>query len=108
VAASLPTLRNNDVHATSHCAPGFLGAANRVHDKRSGVMHRVDVAAGIAEEERHAAQASRKGLIDSTVLIGGKNEVAGKRSVGEGCRFTNHNPCVLRPRQPQAAEAAGI
>ena len=46
VAAGLPALRDDDVHPTSDCAPGFLGAADRVHDKPSGVMHRVDVAAG--------------------------------------------------------------
>jgi hypothetical protein len=42
------------------------------------------------------------------VLIGGENEVAGKRPVGEGCRFTNHVSGVVGPRQSQAAEAARI
>jgi len=32
-------------------------------------MHQVDVALGIAEDERHDPQAGRQGLIDSTVLI---------------------------------------
>jgi hypothetical protein len=108
VAAGLPALRNDDVHTSADCAPGFLGAADRMHQERSGVMHLLDVAAGVAEEERHAAQAGSKRLIDSMVLIGAEHEVAGKRPVGECCRFTDHNPCVLRPRQPQAAEAAGI
>jgi hypothetical protein len=66
VAAGLPALRNDDVHSTSDCAPGFLGAADRVHNNPSGVMHQVDVALGIAEDERHDPQAGRKGLIDST------------------------------------------
>ena len=40
--------------------------------------------------------------------IGGENEVAGKRPVGEGCRLTNYLSGVIGPRQPKAAEAAGI
>jgi hypothetical protein len=52
-------------------------------------MHRVDIAVGIAPQERHDPQASGKRLIESTVLIGGKHEIAGKGPVGERCRFTN-------------------
>ena len=108
VTAGLPTLRNDDVRSRSDCASGFLGAADRMHDKPVGVVHQVDVAAGIAEDEGHDPQAGGKGLIDSTVLIGGENEVAGKRPVGEACRCTNHIFGVVGPRQSQAAEAAGI
>jgi len=39
MAARLPALRDDDVHAASDCASGFLGAADRMHDKPSGVMH---------------------------------------------------------------------
>ena len=108
VPAGLPTLRNDDVHSTSDCAPRFLGAADRVHDKPSGVMHQLDVALGIAEDERHDPQTSRKGLIDSMVLIGGENEVAAKRTIGQRCRFTNQISGIVGPPQPHGAEAAGI
>ena len=97
-----------DVHSTPDRAPRFLDAADRVHDKPSGVMHLVDVAAGIAPEERHDPQTRRKCLIDSMVLIRGENEVAGKGPVGEGCRFPNHVSGIIGPPQPQGAEAAGI
>jgi len=52
---------------------GLVGAADRMHKKPSGVVHRVDVALGIAKDERHDPQASRECLIDSTVLIRGES-----------------------------------
>ena len=64
VAAGLPALGDDDVHSTSDCATGPLGGADGMHDKPSGVMHRVDVALGIAKDERHDPQAGGKGLID--------------------------------------------
>jgi hypothetical protein len=109
VPAGLPALRDNDVHSTPDCAQCFFGASDRVHDKPSGVMHRVDVALGIAPDERHDPETSGKGLIDATALIRtAENEVAGKRPVGEGRRFTNHVSGVIGPRQPKAAEGAGV
>ena len=53
----------------------------------------------------HDPYARQKGLIDSTALIGAENEVAAKRPVGEGGRFTNRVAGVIGPRQSQAAEA---
>jgi len=53
VPAGLPALRDDDVRATCDCTPRFLGGPDRLHDKPSGVMHRVDIALGIAQEERH-------------------------------------------------------
>jgi hypothetical protein len=38
-------------------------------------------------------------LIDSTVLVEGENEVAGKGPVREGCRFPNHGAGVIGPAQ---------
>jgi hypothetical protein len=108
VPPGLPALRNDDVHPISGCAPRFLRAADRVHKKPSGVMHQVDIAVGIAPDERHDPQTRREGLIDSTALILEEDEVAGKRPVGEDCRFANHLAGVIGPRQSQAAEAAGI
>jgi hypothetical protein len=42
------------------------------------------------------------------VLIEGENEVAGKRPVGEGCRFPNHVSGIVGPPQPHRAEGAGV
>lgn len=67
-----------------------------------------DVALGIAEDERHDPQASRKGLIDSSVLIRGESEVAAKRTIGQRCRFTNQISGVVDLPQPHGAERAGI
>src|SRR3954454_21785135 len=59
-------------------------------------MHQVDVARGIAEDERHEPQASRKGLIDSTVLIGGETKLpANGRSV---------RPTVARTTSPASSD----
>jgi hypothetical protein len=71
-------------------------------------MHRLDVAARIAPDQRHDPQTGRQGLIDSTVLIFEENEVAGKRPVGESCGFPDHLSGVIGPRQSQAPQAAGI
>ncbi len=107
--ASLPALRNDDVHSTSDCAPRFLGTPDRVHHKPSGVVHRVDIAVGIACEEQHDPQTSGKRLIESVALIGAaENEIAGKGPVGERCRFANQVSGVIGPRQRHAAESAGI
>jgi hypothetical protein len=39
---------SGSVATVSHtCPPGLLGAADRVHDDSPGVVHRLDVAAGI-------------------------------------------------------------
>jgi hypothetical protein len=108
VPAGLPTLRHDDVHATSDCAPRFLDTADRVHDKPSAVMHQLDIVLGLAPEERHDPQSSVEGLIDSMVLIEGENEVAGERPVGKGRRFPNYGCGIVGPPQPQGAEAACI
>jgi len=108
VAARLPSLRDDHVDTASHGAPCLLGAADRVHDEPSGVVHRVDIAPGVAPEERHDPQARRECLIDAAVLIEGENEVPGKRPVGERSGLTDHLSGVIGPPQPQRAEATGI
>ncbi len=108
MSPGLPTLRNDNVYSTSDNSPRFLDAADRVHDEPSSVMHQLDIVLGVAPEERHDPQSSGKGLIDSMVLIEGKNEIAGKRPVGKGCRFPNHGSGIVGPPQPQSAEAACI
>jgi len=69
---------------------------------------RVDIAVGIAQEERHDPQTSGKGLIDSMVLIRSENKIAGKRPVGERCGVTDPISGVISPPQRHAAERARV
>ncbi len=108
MAARLPALRDDHVHATSDCAPGLLGAADRVHDEPSGVVHHLDVALWIALEERDDPQARRKSLIDATVLIRVQREVAAKRTIGQRRRFTDHSSRVIHPPQLRGTKRASI
>jgi len=68
-------------------------------------MHQVDVALGIAEDERNDPQASRKGLIDSTVLIRGESEVAAKRTIGQRCRSRTRSPASSAHHSPMVPTA---
>jgi hypothetical protein len=108
VPACLPALRDDDVHSRSGCSSRFLGTADRVHHKASGVMYRVDIAGGIAQQERDDSQTSGKRLIESTVLIGGENEVAGNGPLGERRRFAKDLSGVIGPPQRHAAQGTGI
>jgi hypothetical protein len=108
VTAGLPALRDDYIHPTPDRAPGLLGAAHRMQHKPSGVVHGVDIALGIAPEERDDPQAGRKRLIDSMVLVRGENEVASKRAIGQRRRFTNQIARVVSPPEPHRAEAAGV
>src|ERR1700722_7283212 len=98
--AGLPALRYDYVRSACGRAPRFLGAPDRVHDEPSGVMQRLDTAIRVAQQERHYPQTSGKGLIESTLLIGGENEIARKGPAGERCRFTNQLSRVVGPPQP--------
>jgi len=60
-----------------------------VHDDSTGVVHRLDVAAGIPPHERDDPQAGLKGLVKATVVIFGENEVAAERPRGQRRRLTN-------------------
>ena len=82
VPASFPALRNNDVDSAGDCLPCFLGAADRVHNDSPGVVHRLDVAAGVPQHKRDDPQAGVKGLVKATVMIFGENEVAAERPRG--------------------------
>jgi hypothetical protein len=79
VPASLPALRNNDVHSAGDRLPRLLGAADRVHNDSPSTMHPLDVTARIAPNERHDPQASLKSLVGATVLILGEDKVAANR-----------------------------
>jgi hypothetical protein len=47
-----------------------------------GVVHRLDAAATIAPDERDDPQAGLEGLVKTTVVISGENQVADKRPSG--------------------------
>jgi hypothetical protein len=46
--------------------------------------------------------------LTAVLIRAAKNEIAGKRPVGECCRFTNQVSGVIGPCQCHAAESAGI
>jgi hypothetical protein len=72
-----------------------IGSADRVHDNPPGVVHALDVAAGITHEKRDNAQAGVKGLVKATVTIFGENEVAAERPRGQRRRLPDHGSDVV-------------
>jgi hypothetical protein len=58
--------------------------------------------------KRDNAQAGVKSLVEATVTIFGENEVAAERPRGQRRRLPDHGSDVVRPRQRQHAERAGI
>ncbi|MGP0051866.1 MAG: hypothetical protein ACLPZR_23920 [Solirubrobacteraceae bacterium] len=68
-------------------------------------MHRVDVAAWIAPDERNDPQTRRKGLIDSVALIRGENEVAGFEMRADG--IVNWGTDLDNPSFAEVARAVG-
>ena len=79
-----------------------------MQDDSVGVVDLLDVAGGISPKQRHDPQTGFKGLVKTTVLIGGENQIAAKRTIGECRRLANHVSGGSGPRQRQHAERAGI
>ena len=88
--------------------PGLLGGADRVQDDSPGVVHALDVAAGIPHMNETIRNPAVQGLVQATVVIFGENEVAAERPRGQRRRLTNDRSDVIGPRQRQHAERAGI
>jgi MFS family permease len=69
VPAGLPALRDDHVHPGRHRPPGLLGGPDRVQDDSPGVVHRLDVSAGVPPHERDDPQPGRQGLVQAAVVI---------------------------------------
>ena len=108
VPAGLPALRDNHVHAGRYRPPCFLGAPDRVHDNPPGVVHRLDITAGIPPHKRDDPQAGLKGRLKAAVMIFGENEVAAERPRRQRRRLTNDGSGVIGPCERHHAERAGI
>ena len=70
MSASLPALRHDDIDSAGDRPPRLFGAADRMQHESVGVVDLLDVAGGIAQEQRHDPQTSLKSLVEATVLIG--------------------------------------
>jgi hypothetical protein len=99
VPASLPTLRHDDVNSAGGCPPRLFSAADCVQNDSVGVVDLLDVAGGIAPHQRHDPHPGFNGLVKATVLIGGDNQIAAKRTIGERLRLANHVSGGSGPRQ---------
>ena len=89
VAAGLPALRDDHVHAGRDRAPCLLGTADREQDDAPGAVHLLDVVAWISPQERDDPQAGLERLVDATVAILGEDEVTAERPRGQRRRRTN-------------------
>jgi hypothetical protein len=108
VSASLPALCDDRVDPSRDRSPRLLGAADRMHDNRAGIMNPVDVTAGIPPRQRHDPQACVERFVDTAVLVPREPEVRPKRPAGERRRLAHHGSNIRGPRQPQRPERAGI
>jgi hypothetical protein len=79
-----------------------------VQNDSVGVVDLLDVASGISPHERHDPHTGFKGLVETTMLIGGENQIAAERTIGERRRLANHVSGGSGPGQGQHAEGAGI
>jgi hypothetical protein len=95
VAAGLPALRDDHVHAGRGRPARLLGSSHRVQDDPAGIVDLLDVAAGVTQEKRHDPQAGVKGLVEATVTILGENEVAAKRPRGQRRGLPHHRSDVF-------------
>ena len=71
------------------------GYIEPVHDDSPGVVHRLDVAAGIPPDKRDDPQAGFEGRLQATVVIFGENKVAAERPRGQRRRLTNDSSGVF-------------
>jgi hypothetical protein len=108
VPASLPPLRHDHIDSAGGCLPRLFRAADGVKNDSVGVVDLLDVAGGISPHERHDPQTGCEGLLETTVLIRGENQVAAERATGERRGLTNHVSGRRGPRQRQHTKGAGI
>ena len=77
-----------------------------------GVVDLLDVAGRISPHERNDPHTGFKGVVEATMLIGGENQIAAKRTIGERRCLTNTSPAGLdhvranMPRAPAFETAA--
>ena len=75
--------------------PRLLGAADRAHDDSPGVVHRLDIAAGIPQHKRDDPQAGLEGLVNATVMVFGDTRLPPNGLRGECRRLTNDGSDVV-------------
>ena len=106
--ARLPTLGDDHIHPNRDGPLRLVSTADGVHNNPAGVVDGRHIVSRIGPHERHDPQSSVEGLIKSTVVVRGQDEVAPKRPIGESCRFTDYISGVVGPRQRHHAEAARV
>ena len=108
VPARFPALRDDDIDAGRHRAPRLVRAPDRVQDDAAGVMHGADVRRRVAPCEGDDPQPGVERSVEASVLVPLEHEIGAERTIRERERLAHERAGVVRPRQRERPERAGV